>query len=211
MNPKIAQQSPMRPPHWRYLRLVEVMRSRRQPARLPRDYEHSIQRARRMFRELTAASGNERLLDEVKSEFSDIWHSHEIFYGNDSLTRQMLEAHLLLPDMPFEEIAERLGVEVKTIQYFADLYFDVADRRTCEIWIQKVVRGDFDPNRSAGSPNSDDAARGYMLRFLALRGGRHVLDTVLCGLRLASLPQSSEKKLDAGLMKRFGKWHGLAR
>ncbi len=95
--------------------------------------------------------------------------------------------------MPFEEIAERLGVELKTIQYYAELYFDVADRRTCDIWIQKVVRGDFDPNRTAGTPNSDDAARGYLLRFLAVYGGRHVLDSALHGLGLASLPRSSEE------------------
>src|SRR4051812_36525779 len=181
MIPAIAKLSPMRPPHWRYLCLVAMMRGRRQRARLPRGYEHSIRRARRMFRELAAAGGDERLLDEVKTEFSDIWHAHEIFYAVDSLTRQTLEAHLLVPDMTFEEIAARLKVDVKTIQYFAELYFDVADRRACDIWIQKVVRGDFHLYRTDGKRNSDDAARGYMLRFLALRGGRHVLDTVLCG------------------------------
>ncbi len=74
MHPKIAQSSPMRPPNWRYQCLISVTRSRRQPPGLPREYDHPIRRARRMFRELAAASGNERLLNDLKTQFSDIWH-----------------------------------------------------------------------------------------------------------------------------------------
>ena len=195
MNPKFAQINPMRLPHWRYERVVELLRCRPRPGRVTREDDHPIRRAHRMFSELAVAGSNQARIGEIRNEHADFWRAHEIHYSTDSLTRHMLEAHLLVQDLSFEEIAPRFDTTRETVEYFAQVYYDVRDRLKSSMWIQKIIRGDYDPFCRPAKGGGGELSRGYVLRTLAYSGGRHILEAAIQGLTGNRKPESGAEIL----------------
>jgi hypothetical protein len=195
MDPRIARISPMRSPRWRYERAVELLRGRPQPGPVTWNDDHPIRRAHRMFSELAAAGGNPVRIEQIQCEHLHFWRAHEIWYSTDSLTRHMLEAHLLIKELSYEEIAVKFAATRETIEYFANVYFDVRDRLESSMWIQKVIRGSFDPWRTTAKGGAGNEARGYVLRHLAYSGGQQVLETAITGLSGDRRPESSSEIL----------------
>ncbi len=77
---------------------------------------------------------------------------------SDSRIRTILEAALLAPDGTPKRVADEMGLDAEVVTCFADLFFNIPDRREEGVFVHRVAR-----DRQAGSP---EAAR---LMTVALR------------------------------------------
>src|SRR3954451_23698951 len=95
---------PMRLPHWRLNRVMEMLRHRPKPLWAGWKDDHPIRAYRRMLLELLAAGNDEQKLDIAKTERPAVYAAHRYHYSADFQARQEIEARLLTRES-LEEIA----------------------------------------------------------------------------------------------------------
>lgn len=105
--------------------------------------------------------------------------------------RQITEAWLLTTE-PYCEIANRLGTDEKTIDYFEKLFFNVRDRLHARDWIAKIIWGS--PTDRAGNKDGvmTENQRGILYRWIGHCGGPLVLDSMVAALAPGAIPQQLE-------------------
>lgn len=192
MNPDFVRHSPLRSPQWRFERVLHLVRHRPQALKVRWADDHSIRAYRNLLLKMAAARRNEAERDAILTQYADLAPAHAIYYSPDQELRQQLEA-LLLTEESFADIAVRLGTTEKTIEYFEELFFNVRDRLSNQLWIQKVIRGGFDPVRSVSDSDLASAQRGYLLRLFAHCGGILALDVMIRGFDPHGVPRRPEE------------------
>jgi hypothetical protein len=191
MNPEILIQSPIRRPQWRLDRVMEMIRHRPRSLRPRRSDDHYIRAYHRILLELAAVGEDKEHRDAIFREYPAVCQAHVLHYSADVESREILEARLLTTES-FAEIAGRMATEPATIEYYEGIFFNVRDRLQHSGWISKVIRGPSIVGRGAEYTRSSSALRGYVLRLFAYHGGPLVLDAIVNGLVITTLPQRTE-------------------
>ncbi len=195
MHPTICKLSPLRDPRWRAKRVMELVEHLPSP-RYPRFFEDDYVRVYRNFLVAFLAAGNNEVAQFTAShERPHAHHAHLLHYDSDRQLRDVLEARLLTNES-FAEIANRIGTEPKTIEFYEALFFNVRDRLSHKDWIEKVIRdpsGELSQNRRHVTPEDQ---RGYVYRWFAFHGGPLVLDAMYSGMSAAEMPERVEDVAD---------------
>jgi hypothetical protein len=192
MNSHFLLQGPLRCPHWRLDRVVQMTSHRPSPLR-PGPYDdHYVRIYRRVLLALTAAGMDDSSREEVFRANPDICHAHELHYSLDIERRQILEARLLTNET-LEGIALGFGTSARTIDYFEKLFFNIRDRMQCRDWILKAaIIGPRRRYRDSKKGAMTDEQRGYVYRLFGFYGGPLVLDAVISGIGSQAVPRRPE-------------------
>ena len=95
-----------------------------------------------------------------------------LIYERDDWHRWLLEAHLLLPELP-PNLSQKLGLAQETIDYYALWFFDVRHRLSKSSWIFTHAMG-----RPGFDGYADDELEPVWKRF-AYRGSEQALDAAV--------------------------------
>jgi hypothetical protein len=186
-----ASRLPLRLPHWRLDRVMEMLRHRPQPLRPGWKDDHPIRAYRRMLHELLAAGEGEEKLAAVREEFPAVYEAHRYHYSPEFRKRQEIEARLLTR-ASLEEIAFKLGGDPKAIEYFASLFFDVRDALDHRDWVVLMIRRRMRYDEDSGCSRAE-AERGYVMRLFGYFGGPLVLDSLMNPLGEKKPPENAEE------------------
>jgi hypothetical protein len=189
--------SPMRRPQWRFDRVIEMIRHRPRPLPATWEDDHPIRLYRRVLVEFAIAQNDENGRAQILREAPDLWAAHMLGYSANQESRQILEARLLTSES-FGEIAQRFGTSAKAIEYFHAIWFDVRNRLSRDVYVHKIIRGEYSPASEVSGNDLTYAQRGYVLRLVAFHGGPHSLDAMIRGMSTANESQSSQ------VVERFG-------
>jgi hypothetical protein len=195
MHPEIYKNSPFRKPRWRADRATELVEHQPSPLK-SRSYDDSYVRVyRRFLIALIAAGGDEVARFEVMHELPHVFHAHELRFHSDRQLRDVLEARLLTVE-PLAEIANRIGTEPLTIEFYEALFYNVRDRLSHKDWIAKVIcapSGDVSPNMKGATAEDQ---RAYVYRLIGYHGGSLALDALFGGTPSAATPARAEDVAD---------------
>lgn len=153
---------PFRQPAWRWYAALKEPATRRQSTG-----DEWVNAARNFIaarRQTTGRRGKRVAPDPAIAEAEDI-------YGTPDHQRAELEA-LLLTNMHLENIANRLGVELGTVDAYANLFFHVRDQLGARDWIFTKVIGSSPENHFAGE-------RDRIWKMFAYAGGPAALDLAI--------------------------------
>jgi hypothetical protein len=109
----------------------------------------------------------------------------------DTEWRDILQAKLLTEE-PIEDIADWLGSDPGTVEYFEKVFFNVRHRRHNRGWIMKVIMGTTDDRASNDMCTMTDQQRGIVYRLFAYYGGPEVLEACITGLMPSVLPNAKK-------------------
>jgi hypothetical protein len=180
MHLDVIKDSPFRCPSWRAEHVFAMLAHRPRPLR-PRRCDDTYVRAYRCFLKHCLAAGDdgeERL--RLHPAMPAVAQAHELF-SIDIERRQLLEARLLTSET-FDEIAERVGTDAKTIDYFEQLFFNVRDRLTNKDWIAKIIKGPPEDRVPSRDGVMTTAQRGFVYKLFAYFGGPLILDAVVLSI-----------------------------
>ena len=194
----LASLLPLRLPHWRLNRVMEMLRHRPQPLRPRWKDDHPIRAYRRLLLELLAAGDDEEKLNAVKKERPAVYEAHRYHYSPECRKRQEIEARLLTRES-LEEIASKLGADPKAIEYYASLFFDVRDALDHRSWVSLMIRSRMRYDEESGCSRAE-AERGYVMRLFGYFGGPLVLDALMNPLGETKPPR--ERRGDPSLVRR---------
>jgi hypothetical protein len=182
---------PLRLPHWRLNRVMEMLRHRPQPLRPRWKDDHPIRVYRRMLLELLAAGDDEDKLNAVQVEQPAVYEAHRYHYSPDFRPRQEIEARLLTRES-LEETASKLGADPQAIEYYASIFFDVRDALDHSSWVSLMIRSRMRYDQESGCSRAE-AERGYVMRLFAGFGGPLVLDALMNPLGETKPPENAEE------------------
>jgi hypothetical protein len=148
------QSSPFRPLDWRW-RLAAVVKPRRVPA-----FDSTIQLTARY---LVCQSAGESGSTENTEEFNGLESALGLMKGVSTL-RTVVEANILARRTD-DQVAAKTGIELKTVQWYEALFFNVRDRLHASDWIVATAIG-------------NDRTPAAVLKRFAYFAGPHVLDAV---------------------------------
>lgn len=165
----------IRSPQWRYDRAARLVNDGRPPH--PRRDDRYIAAFRKYLLVQRELRRKLDYADDVNDALSDryehLWNAETIFSsGEENRLRYELEA-LILARVPFEEIADRLAIDVATVQSYERIFFHVTDKLDSRAFIVYNVIG---PTFMAGLGNRTAASTA---KYFAYFAGRHVLDMIL--------------------------------
>lgn len=175
MLTQLRENSPLRPPDWRW---QKVMAYREAGRRLPRIASDRLLSKLFQFSERIDACSNDFQLLEVYEKFPYIADAYDIYKKEGAAgTRWEIEARLLAKES-YESIGKKTAAPAETIEAFEKLFFNVEDRLTNKSWLINCVIG-----RSVHVGLSE---RDYDLlwKLYGLLGGPVMLDLIISKLGL---------------------------
>lgn len=113
--------------------------------------------------------------------------AYRIYTAENQVPRHALEARLLAGEAP-DAIAAKSGLPLRTVQCYARLFFDVADRLASPDYVLTTVLG----------PRLQEGTWDYELvwKFFAYLGGAHTLDALMYGRPQGAKPTSFAQGLE---------------
>lgn len=172
----LKSDSPLRPPDWRWKKVVVYKDARRA---FPRSHSDSV--LSKVFQFHTALEGcadDEFAHLDLLEEYPNLTEAH-LVYSDDgsSSSKWELEARLLAKES-YEEISNKMCISKETVDTYEKVFFNIADRLTNRSWIINCVIG-----RSIHVGLSE---RDYDLlwKMYALFGGPFMLDVAINRLGL---------------------------
>jgi len=131
-----------------------------------------------------------------------------LVYERNDRRRWLLEAHLLLPELP-GNLSQKLGLAPETIDFYTSVFFDVRQRLNKSCWVQAHALGP-----PACNGYADDEWEPVWKR-IAYRGTERALDLAVAVTTGAGLEPYSDEERDTVILAienmRFGWIHQLER
>ena len=133
----LRKRAVLRPLNWRWLRAAKLRYASR-PARRIIDDECLPTVVR--FQHELAAVGDERGLLRMQIGYPDLFEALTVFSQGNAALQAELQARLLAAESQ-AAIAKKTALSVAAVQWFALLFFDVADRLQSASWVvQQAIR-----------------------------------------------------------------------
>lgn len=182
--------SPLRPPDWRWKKVVVYRDARRN---VPRSHSDSV--LARVFKfqiDLEGCASNEFAHLDLLEEYPDLVEAHGIYSDDGSSSSKWeLEARLLARE-PYEEINKKMCISAKSIDAYEKVFFNISDRIFNKSWVINCVIG--------RSIHVGLTERDYDLlwKMYALLGGPYMLDLAIN--RLGLKDQHAENEDQAASM-----------
>lgn len=166
---------PLRPPAWRYERVVKLIDNNWAPHPVYDDKFILKFREYRHYKDELERRHEDEYISRHKlaNKYRHLWNADRLFNeGRDSRSRWGLEA-MILARMPFEAIAKSANCEVDTVRIYEKLFFNVLDRIDAKEYIASVV---LHNSFMSGLPHR---TAEMTAKFFAYFGGPLVLGLVL--------------------------------
>jgi hypothetical protein len=190
-RPHFTSLLPLRLPHWRLNRVLEMVRHRPLPLRAGRSDDHEIRAYRRALLLLMEANDDEEKRAAACDELPAVCQAHGLYYSADFATRQQIEARLLTGES-CDAIGRRFAVDGMAIQYYSKIFFDVTDALQNRDWIHLMIRGRLRDEQDWGC-SCPQAQQGYAMRLFGYYGGPLVLDALTDAMALTEPPQAASQ------------------
>lgn len=179
--------SPLRAPHWKWLRAQEIDAGGQKATRAidGEDGFTWIRRASRLKRHYERAQNKPSAIYALLIRDKDLFWAHSIWLADKKPTRWGIEARVLAGETD-AEIAEKIGTETEVISAYVNVFFDVRDKLRNLDYVQNVIMAD--------SVTRGLQERHYDLlwKLLGYKGGAHVLDAVIGRGTSVERPESSD-------------------
>lgn len=188
--------NPLRAPHWRWLRALQVDTGGRRPSRKI-DGEAGffwIRRATRLKRHFDKAAGRAEPLYALLERDPELFWAHNIWTKDKAPTRWAIEARVLAGQSD-EEIAFRAATTTEIVSAYVNVFFDVRGVLDRDDYILNVVLAD------AVSRGVQERHYDLLWKLLAYRGGPHVLDATINRFAKTELPKDANAV--AGFFQEF--------
>jgi hypothetical protein len=183
------RQSPVRAPHWRWLRAAQIERGGRRSSRAldgPHGVE-AIRRAVRLRRHLSRVGTSSDGHADYAMMLHDgpMYWAHDIWTEDKKPTRWAIEARVVAGESD-EEIAHKLGTDVEVINAYTTTFYDVRDKLENVDYVVNVILGD------AVSRGLSERHYDLLWKMVAYQGGTHALTAVMTRFIPAERPKTSE-------------------
>jgi hypothetical protein len=140
-----TQDSPTRPPDWRWRKITAYRDGSR---RIPRSRSSDIISRLTEFnvalnncRQIQDSNLLEFAEEELSYEFEDIFQAHKLYVNDTTQSYKWeLEARLLT-DQSYSEISKRMGISPSIVDMYEKSFFNVKDRLDCAGWVIHCVIG----------------------------------------------------------------------
>lgn len=183
------RQSPVRAPHWRWLRASQIERGGRRSSRALDGAEgvRAIRRAVRLKRHL-------RRIGETNDGHGDyvmmlrdapMYWAHDIWIEDKKPTRWAIEARVVAGESD-QEIADKLGTDVDIIEAYTTTFYDVRDKLANVDYVVNTILGD------AVSRGLSERHYDLLWKMVAYQGGTHALTAVMTRFIPAERPKTSD-------------------
>jgi len=166
--------NPLRAPHWRWLRAIQIDAGGRRASR-KLDGEEGffwIRRAVRLKRHFERAAGRTEALYGLLERDPDLFWAHAIWSKDKAPTRWAIEARVLAGQSD-EEIAYRAATTPAIVNAYINTFFDVRSVLDRDDYVLHVVLSD------AVARGVQERQYDLLWKLLAYRGGAHVLDATM--------------------------------
>lgn len=166
--------NPDRPPHWRWLRAVQIDGGGLRASRNfdgPEGYTW-IRKALRLKRHLERAGNNQNARHALMYRDRDLFWAHSMWLRDKAPTRWAIEARVLAGESN-DEIANKLGTSSSVIGAYVNTFFDVREKLQNTDYVVNVVMAD------AVTRGLQERHYDLLWKLLGFRGGPHTLDAAI--------------------------------
>jgi hypothetical protein len=180
--------NPMRAPHWRWLRAMQVDAGGMRPSKSidGGDGFTWIRRAVRLKRRHALAANRPHALFALARADKELFWAHSIWAEERAPTRWAVEAHILAGESD-EEIAKKVGCEPAVVAAYEAVFFNVREKLDQVGYISNVVMGD------AVARGLTERQYDLLWKLFGYRGGSHVLDALIGKFSVLAKPQRPEE------------------
>jgi hypothetical protein len=180
--------NPMRAPHWRWLRAMQVDAGGMRPSKTidGGDGFAWVRRALRLKRRHALAANKPQALYMLARADRELFWAHSIWAEEKSPTRWAIEAHILAGESN-EDIAKKVGCEPEVIAAYEAVFFNVREKLDHVEYVVNVVMGD------AVSRGLTERQYDLLWKLFGYRGGPHVLDAMVSKFSALQRPQNAEE------------------
>jgi hypothetical protein len=179
---------PFRPSNWRHRLVEHCLQTGDGSLAISKD---AATKRLYNFRKMLHRGGRYR--ERAMGKFSECYSALEIYHDRESDVRSILEARIL-SGAPIDIIAQKLGVQEKTVAAYVRNYFEVQTRLDCEDFIYgRVLR--------CSSSDGNMTEREMRLKQIAYRAGPSALDKILSRQSSASDKEQSNLNGTIELLK----------
>lgn len=188
--------NPMRPPHWRWQRAVEIDGGGFRATRAldgPEGF-YWIRRALRIKRRYAAAGNQSVALYSLMLRDRPMYWAYRIWLEDKKPTRWGIEARLTAGES-IEQIANKLGTDPEIVAAYANVFFDVREKLDKMDYVVNVIMAD------SVSRGLQERHYDLLWKMIGFTGGEHALDAVIS----KSLPVQKPANADqvAGFFQDF--------
>jgi hypothetical protein len=178
--------NPLRAPHWRWLRAVQIDAGGRRASRKLDGEEGFIwvRRALRLKRHFERAAGRAEPLYALLERDPDLFWAHSIWTKDKAPTRWAIEARVLAGQSD-EEIAHRAATSPAIVNAYVNTFFDVRSVLDRDDYVLNVILAD------AVSRGVQERQYDLLWKLLAYRGGPHVLDATINRFAKTEVPKDA--------------------
>jgi hypothetical protein len=172
---QLREDSPLRPPDWRWRKVTAYKEAGR---RIPRSKTDSLMSKLLRFSTLLDGCADEFESVDLSEEYPELCDAHALYtHDGASSSKWELEARLLARES-YDSIYEKMHIRPETTDIYEKVFFHVSDRLTSKSWIINCVIG--------RSIHAGLTERDYDLlwKMYGLFSGPYMLDLVISKLGL---------------------------
>ncbi|NDD52775.1 hypothetical protein EBZ39_02660 [bacterium] len=174
-SPIFIADSPIRAPHWRWLRVLQINSGNGRRASRKIDGLNGfvwIRRALRFKRHYDALNTQPDAIYALLNIDKDLFWAYSMWSDDKAPTRWGIEARVLAGETD-EQIASKLGTKPSIISAFVNVFFDVREKLQNMDYMVNVVMA------NAVTRGLQERQYDLLWKLLGFHGGPHVLDAVI--------------------------------
>lgn len=166
--------NPIRAPHWRWLRAIEVDSGGDRPSRILDGEEGFawIRRALRLKRRFARLDSNPRNRRALLIRDRALYWAHSMWLAEKQPTRWGIEARVVAGETD-EEIAQKLGTDAEIISAYVSVFFDIREKLANSDYMLNVVMAD------AVVRGLQERQYDLLWKLIGYHGGPHSLDAAI--------------------------------
>lgn len=180
--------SPVRAPHWRWLRAIQIDGGGKRASK-KRDGTDGftwIRRALRLKRHFDLISNRPEAVYALHERDPELFWAHSMWVEDKAPVRWAIEAYILAGETD-EQIAQRLGTEPGVIAAYANVFFDVRAKMHHIGYIVNVIMAD------AVSRGLQERQYDLLWKLLGFHGGSLALDSAINKFTPVNRPEKPEQ------------------
>lgn len=166
--------SPVRAPHWRWLRAIEVDAGGDRPSKIldGADGYAWIRRGLRLKRHFARLNNDPRRRRALLLRDADMYWAHSLWLAEKQPTRWGIEARVVAGETD-EEIAAKLGTSAETVTAYVNVFFDIREKLHNVDYMLNVVMAD------AVVRGLQERQYDLLWKLIGYHGGPHALDAAI--------------------------------
>jgi hypothetical protein len=185
---RAMQDDPLRAPHWRWLRAVQIDGGGKRASR-KRDGADGftwIRRAVQLKRHYERAGNRADALDALHARDRELFWAHSMWAEDKTPTRWAIEARVLAGETD-AQIADRLGTDPGVVSAYVNVFFDVRGKLRHTDYVVNVVMAE------AVTRGLQERQYDLLWKLMGYHGGTITLDAVMNKFAPVARPEQPEQ------------------